>query len=72
MTSDGSRVSAHGDDDALALATGQLVRVALEGTLGVKADQVSSSRRYGYPPRLVSCFICAEMSMDGLSADSES
>lgn len=41
----------HGDDDALALAAGELVRVALEGALGVQADELEQLLGGAVPPR---------------------
>lgn len=59
----------HSDQDTLTLAAGKLVRIALERALGIEADEPVSSSALRVPPRLVSCFIWAEMSMEGLSED---
>ncbi len=59
----------HGDEHALALATGELVRIALERALGIEADELEEPSAERVPPRLVSCFIWVEMSIDGFRED---
>ena len=55
----------HSDQDTLTLAAGKLSSVRL----GSRPTSSRSSSALRVPPRLVSCFIWAEMSMEGLSED---
>ncbi len=59
----------HRDEHALALAAGQLVRVAAQGALGDRPTSSSSSAGVRVPPREVSRLSWVPISTDGFSDD---
>ena len=63
----------HGDEHALALAAGQFVGVGVKRALRIESYQLQQpSSAVRVPPRFVSCFIWALISMDGFNEESAS